>query len=72
MDPRLIKQGSFRARGRLRSPEFGKVLKSGKSVRAHDLVVSTMTNDSSGARLGIVVPKRLLSRAVDRLSLIHI
>ena len=66
MDPSLPKPGSFRASARLRSPEFGKVLKSGRFIRADELAVSVMRNETSGARLGVVVPKRLLSRAVDR------
>jgi ribonuclease P protein component len=64
--PNPQKPGSFGANSRLRSPEFGKVLKSGKSIRAQDLVISVMRNQVPEARLGVVVPKRLLARAVDR------
>jgi len=50
----------------LQSPEFGQILKTGKFLRGRGLAVSFRPNHYQWARVGLVVPKRLLPRAVDR------
>jgi ribonuclease P protein component len=57
----------FDASRRLRRPrEFAAVLKSGASLRSRHFVLKHRANDGGGARIGLVVARRLLKRAVDR------
>lgn len=57
----------FDASRRLRRPgEFAAVLKSGAAHRSRHFVLKHRANDGGGARIGLVVARRLLKRAVDR------
>ena len=53
-------------RSRLRSPIFGQVLKSGNFLRGRSVAILVKPNHLPWARIGIVVPKKILPRAVDR------
>ena len=62
----VISGDSILLRGSLRGTDFTDAMKHGKSVRGRCLNVIIRSAGSNRARLGLIVPKRLLSRAVDR------
>jgi len=45
---------------------FARCLKVGRSGRGNSVSLSILGNQSNSPRLGMVVPKRIISRAVDR------
>ena len=53
-------------RNRLRSPIFGEVLRTGKFSRGRGVAILVKPNQLRWARIGLVVPKKLVPRAVDR------
>jgi ribonuclease P protein component len=56
----------YRRNQRLRTAEVGAVLATGRRVRGSCLSVQVRSNGLPIARLGLIVPKRHLPRAVDR------
>lgn len=58
---------SFPKSSRLKlASDFQELLRNGKSFRENGLVISFRKSNATQSRLGIVVSKRVLSRAVDR------
>jgi ribonuclease P protein component len=51
---------------RLRSAAVGAALKSGRAARAQRFVLHSIPNSFGYPRLALVVPKRLVKKAVDR------
>lgn len=56
----------FRDARLTRPAEFERVFKDNQRARTDTLLVMARPNDARHARLGMVIPKRLLARAVDR------
>lgn len=67
-EPRLVTEGgSFRPEHRLRRPaEFAAVLASSRRLRGERFEVRFRRNGGLTARLGLIIPKRLARRAVER------
>ena len=57
---------SLPRRCRLSSPDFVAVLRTGKLLRGRGITVLVPSNRLPYPRLGLVVPKRVLKRSVDR------
>jgi ribonuclease P protein component len=56
----------YRRRQRLGTAEVGAVLASGRRSRGQSVTLQVRVNGLFDARLGLIVPKRYLPRAVDR------
>ena len=56
----------FPRRQRLETRDFAAVLQEGKALRGRGLSVLLKANAVPGARFGLIVPKRLAHRSVDR------
>lgn len=64
---RVKARAGFDPSCRLRRPdEFAGVLKSGGALRSQHFVLKHRSNACGGARLGLIVGRKLLKRAVDR------
>ena len=62
----MTRTGRYRKAQRLDGRDITRVLASGKSRRESNLSIQVSANGLSFARLGLIVPKRALARAVDR------
>ncbi len=56
----------YRRRQRLKKAEVAAVLAAGKRLRGESVSVQVRDNGLGFARLGLIIPKRHLPRAVDR------
>lgn len=57
---------TFHRRCRLGSPDFAVVLRTGKRLRGRGLTVLVKSNGLQWARVGLLIPKKVAPRAVDR------
>jgi ribonuclease P protein component len=62
----LAERLRYRRRQRLQTAEVGAVLAAGRRLRGQPLSLQLRGNGLGIARLGLIVPKRHLPRAVDR------
>ena len=62
----MIGRARLRPVQRLQSQVVARVLKSGRSTRAQRFVLQSLPNEYQYPRLALVVPKRLVPRAVGR------
>lgn len=56
----------YRKAQRLNGPDIIRLLASGKARRERNVSIQIRSNGMAFARLGLIVPKRVLARAVDR------
>lgn len=56
----------FPKRRRLSDQDFAVVVHTGKLVRSRGVVVLLSKSNSAESRLGMIVPKRIIQRSVDR------